>query len=219
MAKTAQHLGTVSNVIVIVLVIGFVVQSDGGVGRWWRQYRRDVATQKAISRMWPALEARRESRLGAHDAPIQIIEVADYQCPFCKAVHDAVQKTLQRNPNLAISFVHYPLAAIHPHAEAAARASICAEQQGFFKEMHDHLLETDDWQTSPDWALFAHESGVPDTPRFSSCLDAPSTTARLQADKALVDALGVSATPTFVSQGGIEVGVIDVTTLEAMLQS
>lgn len=76
---------------------------------------------------------------GAKDAPVDVVEWADFECPFCGAAAPVLDKLLLQYPGyVRLVFKTYPLSA-HEHSEIAARAAVAAGKQGKFWEMH-HLL-------------------------------------------------------------------------------
>ena len=140
---------------------------------------------------------------GDPDAELVVIEVSDFQCPFCQ------RHTLETQPSLDEAYVdtgqvmwvfkHLPLQS-HPQALGAAAAAECAGDQGAFWEMHDLLFErVDDWAVdSPDAALtaLAGELGL-DTGTFGSCVVSRAALERVVDD--LYDMSGIfGSTPTFV---------------------
>lgn len=147
---------------------------------------------------------------------VRIIEFADYECPFCRTVHAEISRLIGQQPDIGVAFRHLPLTTIHRAAEGAARASVCAEQQGRFREMHDRLLLTTEWQPELDWLHEARAVGITDTMRFRECLTSESTTSRLAEDKAFADSLGLRGTPAFVFQRGVHSGVASLDELVAM---
>lgn len=94
-------------------------------------------------------------------------------------------------------------------AEGAARAAICAEFQGRFRQMHSLLMETSEWQEDGEWVSLARWAEVPDVDEFETCLGGNRVERRLLEDRELADALGVTATPTFFHRSGAHVGSID----------
>ena len=135
-----------------------------------------------------------------------IIEFGDYECPFCRDSHADLEAVLASYPDATIGFRHYPLTAIHPKAEAAARAAICAEEQGRFAQLHSLLFESTDWRDTGDWKTLAEKAGVDDMVSYEDCLQGEAAGRRLEEDMRLGDALGVTATPTFFYQFGRHVG-------------
>jgi len=83
--------------------------------------------------------------LGNKNAPIKLIEYSDFECPFCIRAFPTVDQILKTYKNdVLFYYMHFPLTQIHPNAQKAAEASLCAADQGKFWEFHDKLftLET-----------------------------------------------------------------------------
>lgn len=80
--------------------------------------------------------------MGPADAPIELIEYADYQCPYCKKAYYIVKDIQQRlGDNVRFVFRNFPLTDLHPQALHAAIAAEIAASHGKFWEMHDLLFE------------------------------------------------------------------------------
>ncbi len=79
---------------------------------------------------------------GSANAPIELIEYADYQCPYCKTAYHIV-KDIQKNlgHNIRFVFRNFPLTELHPQALHAAIGAEIAGAYGKFWEMHDLLFE------------------------------------------------------------------------------
>ncbi len=79
---------------------------------------------------------------GSTNAPIELIEFSDFQCPFCLRADPTVQQVLSTYGD-KIHFVYrnYPLPN-HPTARPAAEAAACADEQGKFWPYHDRCSRT-----------------------------------------------------------------------------
>ncbi len=140
-------------------------------------------------------------RLGKADAPIQIIEFADFECPFCAEFERRLKPLRMEYPTrLSVTFVHFPLPG-HRFAIAAARVSECAGAQGRFEPMHDKLFEQQDEFGLKSWEDFAREAHVPDIPAFDSCMKKTDPVTRILEGTALGRALDVQGTPTVIING------------------
>ena len=84
--------------------------------------------------------------IGSPKARLKIVELSDFQCPFCNDLHLTLKLLLARHPGeIAVVYRHFPLPArMHPFAQAAAIASECAAAQHKFVEYHDALFERQD---------------------------------------------------------------------------
>ena len=79
---------------------------------------------------------------GPATAPVTLVEYGDYQCPYCRAAMPIVEELQQiLGDQLRYVFRHFPLTALHPHAQHAAEAAEAAAAQGRFSEMHTALFE------------------------------------------------------------------------------
>ncbi len=146
---------------------------------------------------------------GNRDAPLQLVEFADFECPHCKTLFDAVTAYSQAHPDaLRVRFLHFPLDAscndaaqtVHAHACAAAYAALCAHEQGQFWSYGTLLFEHQRDLDASDLQSYAEQLGL-DLGAFQRCLDAPDTKAKLARDLATAQSIGLRATPTFVVNG------------------
>ena len=191
----------------LVAVLLYAVSLPGGplrtrLAAWRAQARLPVLVEEH----WQALAAT-SARMDTVDASTaMIIEFGDYECPFCRDSHAHLEAVLESHPDATIGFRHYPLTAIHPKAEAAARAAICAEEQGRFPQLHSLLFESTEWRDTGDWKTLAEKAGVDDLVSYEDCLRGEAAGRMLEEDMRLGDALGVTATPTFFYRFGEHVG-------------
>ncbi len=144
--------------------------------------------------------------LGPDDAPITIIEFSDYQCPFCKRWHDEVYDDLLAAYPGKIKFVHrnLPLTSIHPDAQGAAEAALCAGEQNAYWQFHDKLLSSDVLGNGA-YAQYAQELNL-DMSAFDACVTDQKYKDAVQADSDFALNLGVRSTPTFFINGLAIVG-------------
>jgi protein-disulfide isomerase len=137
---------------------------------------------------------------GPDDAPVTIVEFADFECPFCQRIAPELDALWEKRKT-TVRFVYkfMPLS-MHPHGEIAARAAIAAQAQGKFWEMH-HLLFANG-EHLDDAALQGYAASIGlDVDRFRADLQSDATKARLDADRKLGDKLQVKGTPTIFING------------------
>ncbi|HVS03675.1 MAG TPA: thioredoxin domain-containing protein [Thermoanaerobaculia bacterium] len=137
---------------------------------------------------------------GREDAPLVLVEFADYQCRFCaRYARETLPLLLERyvEPGqVRYVFMDFPLAS-HPHAEMAARAAHCAGEQAAFWAMHDLLLASVADIGSKPFVAFAAQLGI-DLAPFAQCLESGRHAATVQRRRAAGEAAGVTATPFFL---------------------
>jgi protein-disulfide isomerase len=145
--------------------------------------------------------------LGAPDAPITIVEFADFECPYCQ------QHALETHPRLVaaygeqIRFVYkdFPISSTHPDAFPAALAAQCALEQDAFWEYHDLLFSGRLGLGRESYLGYAGELGL-NLDEFTVCFDEERYSEAVQADYNFAVELGISSTPTFIINGIALVG-------------
>ena len=68
--------------------------------------------------------------LGKADATLHIVTYTDLECPFCMQFHETVHTILKDNPEVSVTYRHFPLEQLHPSAKGLAVAAECAGQIG-----------------------------------------------------------------------------------------
>jgi protein-disulfide isomerase len=137
---------------------------------------------------------------GSADAPIELVEFADFQCPFCFRAHPTVEQVL-RTYGDRIHFVyrHYPLTN-HPNARPAAEASECAAEQDKFWPYYEVLFSDPSKLDSAGLKASAAQVGI-DVDRFNACVDSHKYKSVVEADMKEGEEAGVTGTPAFFVNG------------------
>jgi protein-disulfide isomerase len=145
-------------------------------------------------------------RLGPQNAPVQLVEFADYECPYCQRVYPELSKLRKElGDKVALVYKDFPLP-MHPLAEKAAEATRCADAQGKFWEFHDALFETRKLQI-PDLKQEARTLKL-DATRFDHCLDSGEQAEAVKKDVTEGQHLGLSGTPSFFANGHFLSGAV-----------
>jgi protein-disulfide isomerase len=137
---------------------------------------------------------------GPSNAPIELVEFSDFQCPFCFRAHPVVNQVLMTYGN-KIRFVYrnYPLPN-HPNARPAAEAAQCANEQGKFWPYHDRLFADQNKLGDDDLKASAAALGM-DAAKFNACFDTHKYKARVDTDTQAGNDAGVNGTPAFFING------------------
>jgi protein-disulfide isomerase len=138
---------------------------------------------------------------GNADAPVTIVEFADFQCPFCSRAQPVLNDVLAKyKGKVKLAYQDFPLSQIHQHAEIAAEASHCALAQGKYWEMHDAMFA--DQSKLDEAALVKTAAGLGmNQNSFESCMKSGKYKAMVQRDLQAGSQAGVNATPTFFING------------------
>jgi protein-disulfide isomerase len=153
-----------------------------------------------MSKLSVAVSARDHIE-GDAEAPCILVEYGDYQCPSCGAAYPIV-KRVQKHFGKRVAFVfrNFPLAQLHPYAEAAAETAEFAAEQAKFWPMHDLLYEN---QEQLDKDLFVELATQLDlsSEKLLSALREKRFESRVKTDFSSGVRSGVNGTPTFFING------------------
>jgi protein-disulfide isomerase len=142
---------------------------------------------------------------GDSQAKVIVLEISDFQCPYCKSFHDSTYALLRSayvdNGKVRLAYVNLPLR-MHRNAWPAAEAAMCASAQGQFWTMHDSLFNAQErWGpiTAPDtmFARFARSMAL-EPKAFSTCLSSHATRPLIASDAERSSSAGITGTPAFM---------------------
>jgi protein-disulfide isomerase len=138
---------------------------------------------------------------GNVNAPIELVEYGDYQCPHCGHAYPIV-KSIQKKMGNKLKFVfrNFPLAEIHPNAVNAAVASEAAAMQNKFWEMHDHLFEFQSRLDDESLIKYAAQLKL-NVEQFENDFEKPELIKKVDADFESGVRSGVNGTPSFFING------------------
>jgi protein-disulfide isomerase len=138
---------------------------------------------------------------GPADAPVVIVEFSDFQCPFCSRVVPTLERIREAyGDKVRLVFRQFPLHRIHPQAQKAAEASLCARDQGKFWEMHDAMFADQRALSVPQLKETATEVGL-EADAFAECLDSGRYEDQVDEDLQAGVEAGVSGTPALFVNG------------------
>ena len=138
---------------------------------------------------------------GGEEAPIQIIEYIDFQCPACAKGAKYLKKIIEENSQkFHLELKYYPLS-MHKHGFISAEYAECAARQGKFWAFEDYLIEKQDYwapmeDPKPTFDLFAEWSGL-NLKSLKNCLEDKSVEEFILKSKSEGKILGVRSTPTY----------------------
>lgn len=138
---------------------------------------------------------------GPANAPVTIIEFADFQCPYCGRYAPQLTAILAKYPTqVRLIYRHMPLGELHPNAQKAAEAAVCAQNQGKFWEMHDAMFAEQSALSVNALKAKAQRLGI-DGAAFDDCLDSGRAADAVRLDAQTARDLGLSSTPVSFVNG------------------
>lgn len=155
---------------------------------------------------------------GPTEAPVTIVEFADFQCPFCTRAVPTIQELIRDYPKgVRWVFKNFPLD-FHPDSLLAHKAALAAGEQGKFWEMHDLIFAGQGVIRRDDLIQKATQLGL-DVKRFIADIDGDRFQKILADDKAEAARLGVTGTPTFFVNGRQMVGAWPLAEYKKLVES
>jgi len=184
------------------------------IGPYLMDQRRDAAFAALITRLkkdygvTSYLEPLRTEiptagfpTLGPASAPITIVEFSDFECPYCGGLFPTLKEIEKKYADkIRVVYRQYPLTSLHPHAQKAAEASLCADEQKRFWDFHDSLFGNQQDLTVDSLKRRAVELKL-DAPAFNTCLDSGKHAETIKKDILEGSRAGVSGTPAIFING------------------
>jgi len=154
---------------------------------------------------------------GPNDAPVTVVEFSDFECPFCLRVLPTLEQIRETYPDqVQIVYRQFPLNAIHSNAQLSAEASLCADAQGKFWEMHDAIFDARGKADADELKAMAGELGL-DTEAFATCLDSREYQSQVADDVAAGRRAGVNGTPALFINGRFLSGAQPFTVVQRLI--
>ncbi|MFI8399286.1 MULTISPECIES: DsbA family protein [unclassified Streptomyces] len=210
-SKPVAIVAGVAAAAVLLGVVSYTATKPASPGASGSSAVAEVSADPAAG-VYPELEAyaRRDASdglaLGRADAPVVLIEYADFKCGYCgKFARDTEPVLVEKyvkDGTLRIEWRNFPI--FGEESEAVARAAWAAGQQGRFWEFHRAAYAEGAKEQGfgkDRLAALAKEAGVPDAARFAKDTEGQAARAAVRKDQDQGYALGATSTPSFLVNG------------------
>jgi protein-disulfide isomerase len=163
---------------------------------------------------------------GSADAPVEITEYADFQCPFCQTFATlqmpTIEERLIRTGRLRWRYRDFPLQQ-HSFSRLAAHSAACADEQGKYWEQHQRIYDGQaEWASQgdagPTFRQYAQANGL-DLNRYDACMKSGKYAGRIQASYEEGSRLGVTSTPTLLVGNRLYQGRLDSDAIRRLVDS
>jgi protein-disulfide isomerase len=146
----------------------------------------------------------KDPQWGKPTAPVTIVEISDFQCPFCSRVGPTLKSIKDKyGPDkVRIVWKHNPLPfhkQARPAHEAAATVHAIAGNDAFWK-FHDSAFANMQALTDENFEKWAVEAGA-DRAKFKAAYSAKKYAAKVDEDLAANKKIGATGTPAFRING------------------
>lgn len=145
---------------------------------------------------------------------VTIVEFFDFQCPYCKADEEIVQKLLGQDKKLRIAYKDIPL--LGPASTTAARAALAARMQNKYDAFRLVMMNMKGELSEATVFIVAKAVGL-DIARLKQDMQAPTIDKQLQDNMALAKDLDITGTPTFVVGSQVVEGAIDLSGMKELV--
>jgi len=138
---------------------------------------------------------------GPDNAVVTIVEFSDFQCPFCGGLFPTLKAIEKNYPDkVRLVYRQFPLNNLHPFAQKAAEAALCANDQKRFWDFHDSMFGDQAHLTVEDLKKRAVDLKL-NTSQFNTCLDSGAKEGAVKRDIDEGSKLGVRSTPSMFING------------------
>jgi|HubBroStandDraft_6_1064221.scaffolds.fasta_scaffold04609_2 predicted DsbA family dithiol-disulfide isomerase len=153
---------------------------------------------------------------GTPNAPVLLIEFADYECPYCQKINADLKKLeADYSGKVLFAFKDFPLP-MHKHAQKASEAARCAGLQDKYWEYHDLLFQKGNGLEISQLKEYARTLKL-DAAKFDQCLDSGDAAAAVKKDQEQGQKLGLTGTPSFFVNGHFFSGAATYTMLREIV--
>lgn len=146
---------------------------------------------------------------------VTVVEFFDYQCGYCKSVHDDTLKLVRDDGRIRYVYKEFPI--LGPGSVTAAKAALAARNQGKYAEAHNALMShrgrLDDLSVN---RLMEGVGGL-DMAKLKADMESPAVAAVIEKNLELADKLGIRGTPAFIVGDDVAPGAIKLDEMKRMV--
>jgi protein-disulfide isomerase len=193
-------------------IVGFLLSFIAGMFLMWGVDRRsgvEIGAEPAVAGEFDHSAASvpvtpKDPMWGKAGAPVTIVEISDFECPFCSRVGPTLKqiKDTYGPDKVRIVWKHQPLP-FHKNArpahEAAATVMGLAGSEAFWK-FHDSAFANQKDLTPENFEKWAVAAGV-DLAKFKEAYASKKFASKVDEDMKVAKSIGASGTPAFRING------------------
>ena len=163
--------------------------------------RKDYGYKSLLEPVRAKVETQGHPSKGPAAAPVTIVEFSDFECPYCSGLFPTLKRVEETyKDKIRIVYRQFPLNNLHPHAQKAAEASLCANDQNKFWQLHDAMFIDQKNLTVEDLKAKAAKLSL-DSSAFATCLDSGKHANVVRDSVNEASKLGIDGTPAMFING------------------
>jgi protein-disulfide isomerase len=155
-----------------------------------------------------------DPEIGNPQARVSVVEFYDTRCPYCREMRPELTALAQQDPNVRVVFKDIPI--LGPNSVIEARALLAAQRQGGYAAMQAAFMSDSTTPTDATLRATATRLGM-NADRLMQDMNDPAIAARLAANTALAQSLGISGTPAIVVGNQLVPGAISLDDLRKLV--
>lgn len=179
------------------------------------------STAEQLQAYLTAINGEDDNSWGPKEAPVTIVEFADFSCPYCEESYAGL-KNIQNKYSGRVRIVYrdYPL---HTNSIFLALSARCAGEQGKFWEMHDVFFENQDKFNLSQEELNIAIPALAETlglniEQFKNCLGTQKYFSQIEQDYNDGNYLQIKGTPTWFINNKQFTGVMSADDLQSIVE-
>jgi protein-disulfide isomerase len=170
----------------------------------------NMASQKAVDKL--GVKAFFNPHIayitGPANAKTTVVEMFDYNCPYCRQSFPAIKKFYTAHKNdTRFAFIEFPIKG--PDSTFAARVALASRKQGDkYLALHFALMNETDHVDANTILADAQKVGI-DMNKLQADMKSPDVNLGVNESMSLAKAANVNGTPFFIVNGKIRPGALD----------
>jgi len=157
--------------------------------------RQDKVTSEVLGLLGPKLVDPADPVAGNPNGDVTVIEFYDTRCPYCRRMLPTMAQLLRADPKVRLVYKDWPI--LGPASQLESRALLAAQRQGGYFKLQDALMREGAAPTSETIRADAERLGL-DGGQLLRDMDDPAIKARLDANLALAQQIGLQGTPALI---------------------
>ncbi len=169
--------------------------------------RQDSVTRDVLALLDGKLVDPADPVAGNPLGDITIVEFYDTRCPYCRRMMGTTAELLRLDPGLRVVWKDLPI--LGNASQLESRALLAAQRQGGYFKLQDAVMRGGGTPSRDTLRAEAERVGL-DGNRLVRDMDDPAIKARLEANVALAQQIGIQGTPALVIGTRVVAGAVEI---------